>query len=461
MSWRRGTTASGAALLLAAALVLAGPANLNAANAATTTVPAAAQTAARAAVSAKKTKKAQKTTKPFVVTSGITFNHPFRKGRQAAIQNKIVSTLRHVKKGQTVRVMTWNFDSPRLAGALIAAHKRGVSVQIIMSRPLAMSQGPGRSYPTLRNALAKGNQKRPATLRSWIHTCFKTCRGNGGAMHDKLMLVSQSGKTKDIVMEGSANFTGAAAYNQFNDWVTITNKPGVYKGWMKMWNQARKDKPVAALRFRKGDILSMFSPHHKQPDPAMHVLNEIKCHGATNRADGRTKIRIANAVWGDQRGVRIAQKVKQLSNQGCNIKIVMMMMPLKIRNILKGLRAKQMVYIVGATANKFKDRYVHLKGMSVQGNIAGKTDGAVVLSSSENWTQLCMHSDEQDLIIYNHPAWAAKYANWVDLVYKQAPRSLSNYVGSADPQARMLMNPKSEFLSPKDYPFAQLEDELS
>jgi len=453
MSLRRGVTASGAALLLAAALVLAGPASVNTAHAATTT---AVRSAAKTATTAKGAKKAKK---PFKVTSGITFNHPFRKGRQALIQNKMISTLRHVKKGQTVRAMTWNFDSPRLAGAFIAAHKRGVSVQIIMSRPLAMAQGPGRSYPTLRNALSKGNKKRPAALRSWIHTCLKTCRGKGGAMHSKLMLISQSGKTKYIVMEGSANFTGAAAYNQFNDWVTLTNNKPVYKGWMKMWNQARKDHPVGALRFRNGDIVSMFAPHHNKVDPAMHVLNQIKCKGATNTANGRTKIRIANAVWGDQRGVRIAQKVKQLKNEGCNVEVVMMMMPLKIRNILRGVPTKQMVYIVGATANKFKDRYVHLKGMSVQGNIAGKTDGAVVLSSSENWTQLCLHSDEQDLILYDHPTWAKKYANWVDLVYKQAPRSLGNYVGSADPQARM--RSRSDFLSPKDYPFKQLEDELS
>ncbi len=441
---RRGMTASGAAFLLVVALILAGSASVAPAN--------AASGAARKG-------KAATTTKPFVVTSGITFNHPFRKNQRAAIHNKMISTLRHVKAGQTVRAVTWNFDSPRLAGAFIGAHKRGVSVQIIMSRPLAMAQGRGGSYQTLKRALAKNNKRRPAALRSWIHTCFKTCRGKGGAMHDKLMLVSQSGVTKYIVMEGSANFTGSAAYNQFNDWVTITEKEGVYRGWMKMWNQMRKDRPVGALRFRNGDIVSMFAPHHKKVDPAMRVLRQIKCTGATNTANGRTKIRIANAVWGDQRGVRLAQKVKQLKNQGCNVKVVMMMMPLKIRNILRGVPTKQMVYIVGATANKFKDRYVHIKGMSVQGNIDGRTDGAVVLSSSENWTQLSLHSDEQDIVLYDHPAWAKKYANWVDLIYKQAPRSLNNYAPSADPKARMAA--RSDFLGPKDYPFRQLEVELN
>jgi len=445
-----------AAPLLAATLVLAGPATANTASAETTASRSAAAPSAAKVVRPSARKKAAK---PFKVTSGITFNHPFRKGRRAAIHNKIVSTLRHVKKGQTVRAMTWNFSSPRLVHAFIAAHKRGVSVQILMSRNLAWAQGPKGSFPTLQRALAKGNKKRPADLRSWIRTCYKTCRGKGGAVHDKLMLVSKSGITKWIVMEGSGNFTGAAAYNQFNDWVTLTNRRGLYEGWMKMWRQARRDKPVKPLRFKKGDVLSMFAPHHKQQDPAMHVLNAVKCHGATNRADGRTKIRIANAVWGDQRGIKIARKVKQLKNRGCNIKIVTMMMSLKIRNILHGVRAKQMVYIVGATANKFKDRYVHLKGLSVQGHVGDRRDESLILSSSENWTHLCWHSDEQDIIVYDHPAWARKYANWVDLIYRQAPRSLGNYVGSADPRARM--RSRSDFLGPKDYPFHSLEAELS
>ncbi len=403
----------------------------------------------------------------YVVQPGITFNHPFRSTKKKTkIQRQIVKTVKNVPAGESIRVMTWNFDSPRLTKVFVKAHQRGVSVQIIMARGLARTQGPGRSYPTLRKALKKGSADRPKELRSWIRTCVSTCRGKGGAMHSKLMLVSRSGTTNWIAMQGSGNFTGAAAVQQFNDWTTITENQPLYDGWMTMWNQAKKDKNTKPLRFTVpstttpgATITSIFAPHKKKIDPALKVLNDVTCSGATNVAGGRTKVRIANAVWGDERGVKVARKVRALANAGCDVRIVFMMMPMKIRNILRGLPAKQMVYITGATANKFKDRYVHLKGLSVQGNIGGRTDGTAVLSSSENWTQLGWHSDEQNVIFANDTAMATAYADWVDLIYRQAPRNLNNYVNSADPNGRAMPGggPGTEFLAPKDYPFEDLE----
>ncbi|GAA4081598.1 phospholipase D-like domain-containing protein [Nocardioides kongjuensis] len=393
----------------------------------------------------------------YVVAPGIVFNHPFRKKKRTRIQRKIINTVRNVPAGETIRLATWNFDSPILARAFIKAHRRGVSVQIIMSRGLARAQGAGGSYQTLRSALGKGNADRPPSMRSWIRTCRYTCRGKGGAMHFKFMLVSRSGATNWVVSQGSGNFTGAAAVQQFNDWTTVTENKALWDGWINIWNQAVKDRNFPAVRFTTGEITSTFAPHKSDVDPALAVLNKVQCTGAANTASGRTKVRIANAVWGEERGARIARKARELDRAGCDVEIVFMMMQRKIRAILRGMRAKQMVYIVGATADKFKDRYVHLKGLAVQGNVAGAADGNVVLSSSENWTRLGWHSDEQDVIFWNDATMASKYANWVDLIYRQAPRSLNNYVNSADPARRV---PGTEYLKPKDYPFEDLEAEL-
>ncbi|GAA1534597.1 phospholipase D-like domain-containing protein [Nocardioides humi] len=444
--------AASVAMLLAVALLVVGQGEASRADAAPAAPAAAAPVAA---------KKAPDPT--YVVTPGIVFNHPFKKTKKKMkIHRKIKKAVKNVPAGETIRLMTWNFDSPKLANVFVKAHKRGVSVQIIMARGLARGQGPGGSYNVLKRALEKGNADRPKALRSWIRTCSATCRGKGGAMHSKLMLISRSGATSHIAMQGSGNFTGAAAVQQFNDWTTITENQPLYDGWMLMWKQAKKDKNVKPLRFTVpstttpgATITSMFAPHRKKKDPALKVLNKVQCSGAANTSNGRTKVRVANAVWGDQRGVKIAKKVRKLHNEGCDVRIVFMMMPLKIRNILKGLPAKQMVYITGATANKFKDRYVHLKGLSVQGNVNGRADGNVVLSSSENWTQLGWHSDEQNVIFWDDAPLAAKYADRVDLIFRQAPRSINNYVNSADPNGRIV--PGTEFLGPKDYPFHELE----
>ncbi|WGX95264.1 phospholipase D-like domain-containing protein [Nocardioides sp. L-11A] len=460
-SARTRAVAAVAALLLAVGLLVAGQAGVTRADAAPV-APAAAAEDAPAAPAAR--------TKPnpeFVVKPGITFNHPFRKSKRAAIHRKIVKTLKNVEAGQTVRIMTWNFDSPYLASRVIAAHKRGVSVQVIMARGLAREQGMHRSYGVLLRALKKGNADRPKELRSWIRTCSATCRGKGGAMHNKMMLVSRSGATNWIVMQGSGNFTGAAAVQQFNDWTTTTENQALYDGWMTMWNQAKKDKNFPALQFTVpsttipgANITTMFAPHRDQVDPPLRILNKVQCNGA-NTANGRTKVRVANAVWGDERGARIARKVRELHFQGCDVRVVFMMMSGNIRSILAPVPAKQMVYITGATANKFKDRYVHLKGLSVEGNLDGNPGASAVLSSSENWTQLGWFSDEHDIIFWDDAAMASKYAGWVDMIYNAAPRTLANYVNSADPDPKVRIKPGTEYLSPKDYPFHDLEAELS
>ncbi|GAA3540558.1 phospholipase D-like domain-containing protein [Nocardioides daeguensis] len=446
------------ALLLAAGLLVAGQGSLSAADAA----PATASSQVAGAVAAKR-----KPDPTAVVTPGITFNHPFKAAKRGAIQRKIIKTVRNVEAGQTIRVMTWNFDSPLLAGKLIAAHKRGVSVQVIMARGLAKAQGMHRSYGVLLRALKKGNADRPRELRSWIRTCTATCRGKGGAMHSKMMLVSRSGASNWIVMQGSGNLTGAAAVQQFNDWTTTTDNQALYDGWMTMWEQAKKDKSFPSLQFTVpsttipgANITTMFAPHRRDTDPPLRVLNKVQCHGASNTADGRTKVRVANAVWGDERGARIAQKVRELHFQGCDVRVVFMMMSGKIRSILAPVPAKQMVYITGATANKFKDRYVHLKGLAVQGNLDGNPGASAVLSSSENWTQLGWFSDEHDIIFWDDAAMATKYSNWVDMIFRTAPRTLANYVNSADPDPVVRVRPGSEYLSPKDYPFHELEAEL-
>ncbi|TNM36531.1 hypothetical protein FHP29_20595 [Nocardioides albidus] len=433
-------------------------------------VPAQAAASAQAAPADRSAQvvgagRAAKPNPAYVVTPGITFNHPFRDGQRGKIHRKIAKTLKNVPAGGQVRVITWNFDSPYLAHRFIAAHERGVSVQIIMSRGLARSQGNNlaRSYPMVRRAFERGNDDRPKELQSWIRTCKQTCRGRKGSMHSKLMLVNRSGATNWIVMQGSGNLTGAAAVQQFNDWTTVTENQPLYDGWMQMWDQAVQDRNFPPMRFTTGNVTTMFAPHKGEIDPALSVLNKVQCTGATNTPDGRTKVRVANAVWGEARGARIARKVRELDRAGCDVEIVFMMMQRRIRHILRGTRAKQMVYIIGATADKFKDRYVHMKGLAVQGNVDGRPDGNVVLSSSENWTRLGWHSDEENIIIRDDPALTQKYMDHVDLIYREAPRKLSNYVNSADPDPtpRTRGHSDTEYLGPKEYPFHELEAELS
>ena len=70
----------------------------------------------------------------------MTFNRP----GQQAVNDKVLRAIRHAQRGSKIRAMTWNFNSWVFVRALRSAHKRGVSVRILMARKLAQEQGPWR-----------------------------------------------------------------------------------------------------------------------------------------------------------------------------------------------------------------------------------------------------------------------------------------------------------------------------
>ena len=148
--------------------------------------------------------------------AGVTFNGP----GDFEINDKVLRAIRHTQRGQKIRVMTWNFTSWTFVRALREAHKRGVSVRIIMARSLANEQGAGGPYATLKRDLKK--QHRKQEMRSWFRTCANSCRGRGGSMHAKTYLFSKTGAQPKVVMSSSANLTGAAATNQYNDMYTVS-----------------------------------------------------------------------------------------------------------------------------------------------------------------------------------------------------------------------------------------------
>src|SRR5439155_7335233 len=131
-------------------------------------------------------------------------------------------------KGEKIRIFSWNINSKVFENALIAAHARGVSVRILMSNGLAEGQDDRGSYAKLKHALAQRQSTRRPDMTSWVRTCVNSCRGQGGAAHSKFLVFSRVYQRTNVVMVGSPNLTSAASNNQWNDLVTLTDRPGLY-----------------------------------------------------------------------------------------------------------------------------------------------------------------------------------------------------------------------------------------
>lgn len=338
------------------------------------------------------------------IRKGAVFNDP-RDGRAWRINNKIRRTIQNTPGGEKIRIMTWNLAWDGVVKDLIKAHKRGVSVRLIMSRGMAKEQGYHGSYRTLRRGLNDGaNKDRPWWKRSWARTCKGSCRGRGGAMHSKFIAVTKSGVREKVVSQGSANFTVSAATVQWNDWYTVYENDRIWRAYKKVFKQAKKDKPQRGIQRSDGTTTAFFDPHLNQ-DKVLKVLNKVKCRGARGAGiNGKTSIRIAAAVFENERGMQIAKKLRALHRDRCNIRIVYTMMPYRIREVLSSLPVRHLAYDWDGDGSY--DRYLHMKAMAISGHWNGDRGHRLVLNGSGNWDALSLRSDEQGMVI--HKPWQEK-----------------------------------------------------
>ena len=370
----------------------------------------------------------------FKVAPGVTFNVP---GDQR-MNNKVLRAIAHSPKGSKIRAMTWNFNSWVFVNALRNAHQRGVSVRIIMARSLANEQGPNGPYAQLKRALGAGNAKRKPGLRSWFRTCSNSCRGKGGAMHSKMYLFSNSGRTEHIVMSSSANMTGSAASVQFNDMYTITNQRPPYRVSMKVFNEAGRDKPAKVRRYQHGNIMGWFHPNRGKDDIPYTMLGKVRCHGAKGAGiNGRTSIRIAQDVFNGHRGAKIARRIKQLHNEGCNIRVVYSQLGRSSFDILQGVPLNHLVK--DSDGDGAYDVYLHMKAMAISGHYAGKPNARIVFNGSANWSGLGLIADEQGLVIESERV-ERLYGEQINRLFRthlRSARPLPARMRVADPYMKM------------------------
>lgn len=351
------------------------------------------------------------------IRPGVKFNDP-RDKTAWRINRTIRRTIRNTPGGEKIWIMSWNLSWKGVVDELTAAHKRGVSVRFIMSRGLAREQGYHGSFRTLKRALKKGNKKRPRRMRSWIRTCEASCRGKGGAMHSKFMMVTQSGARQRIVSQGSANFTSSAANLQWNDWYTTFENVKIWRAYRKVFRQARKDRPASGHQVYASGTNAFFDPRLK-PDKVLQVLNKVRCRGARDAGiNGKTAIRIAAAVIRNNRGLRIAQKLNELHNRGCNIKVVYTMMDGRILDALGDVPVRHLAYDWDGDGSY--DRYLHMKAMTVSGRWKRDRSHRLVLNGSGNWDWLSRVSDEQGMVIHDDRL-ERKYGRHINNLFAIAP----------------------------------------
>lgn len=380
--------------------------------------------AAGAPVAERKKKQKKQKKRLWRPKPGPTFNNPLNKDSHA-INFQIRRAIQQSPKGSHVRLVSWNLRSVLFTADVIAAHRRGVSVQIIMSHGLASEQSGSGSYNSIRRALAVGNAKRKPSMRSWIKTCKGACRGkeDRGILHSKFMIFDDVQTAKRVVMSTSANLTETAANRQWNDLWTVVNDREIYDNFVTTFYQMSRDrwtKPTFRMWGTREQTAWIYPRLGAPTDQVIGLLRPVRCKGVVGKAgkNGRTTIRVAQAVFNGKRGMVIAKRLRQLHDRGCNIKIVYTVMTRGAAAVLAPIPKRHIVQ--DFDGDGAYDRYLHIKAFAISGNYDGDRAGFLTFNGSSNWSGMSTKSDEQGFIIRRKSATRA-YSRWVDFLFKNPP----------------------------------------
>jgi hypothetical protein len=178
----------------------------------------------------------------------------------------------------------------------------------------------------------------------------------------------------------------------------------------------------------------------------MRLLNMVKCRHAANTPSHRTRLRIAPDVIRNARGLALARKIRELWNNGCNIRIGYTVVGIDVGRLLRnpsGRGPVPMKHLVqDFNGDGEFDNYFHLKAMSIVGNVGPDRSGYVVLNGSANWSGLARASDE-NIGVYWNRARTLRYQEHLDYWYKNFPKSKPTATTSS---GRALVAPEGDGL---------------
>ena len=318
----------------------------------------------------------------------------------------------------TIRIALYSFSDGRVADALIRAHRRCVSVKVLMNDHLSNRDVP--AFGRLQRALGANRAH-----RSYARRCVDGCRGRSGPLHTKMYLFSKTGKADHVVAFGSTNMTGKAANVQWNDLFVWKGRVGMFNQFTTIFRESAKDRraPLPVERnYRNAGVTTMFWPqpgHSKATDRVLQALKEVKCSTRPRRGtgfNGHTAVSInIHAMEGD-RGLYIAQHIVKMRKAGCRVRVLYGLIAPRIHRTFKAGGVASRRTIFDRDDNGYTDMYTHMKYVGVNGVVGGDRSARVMYTGSENFSQKTVYADEIWQRIPGTKAWR-KYQNLFDMIW--------------------------------------------
>jgi len=346
------------------------------------------------------------------LTNGPSFNRPLTRSAQRVNLERVIRTInampgyRQAYPGLCptnpafvpgiIHVTLYSMMDHRFAAAMAAAHRRCLSVQILMNNHLNRDNDP--AWRLLENALgtkvfAPGRMPQ----RSFAHRCNFACRGHG-VLHTKMYLFNSTlrddrrNKIRNTVLVGSSNMTSNASMVQWNDLFAQRGNAGLFRTFSGMFDRLKLDNGYhpEPRTITNGAFRTTFMPQQSPSDPYLRALGAVRCTGANGGAGvgSRTIIYINMHAWFGTRGMALANKVRSLYAHGCYVRVLYSFMSFKVfKKLQRGTNSRMSVRrTVFSHNNRTAYVYSHFKNIAISGHVGSDRSARIVYTGSNNFT---------------------------------------------------------------------------
>jgi len=325
-------------------------------------------------------------------TNKTIFNNPKgSKAQELKIITELDRTIDATPRGATIKMAQYLFDIDSTANKLVAAHRRGVNVQILIDRGNNTKQS-----DKVKKAI--GTNKK---AKSFVTTCRKSCMSStSSVMHSKLYLFSQAGRSRLVSIVASANPYTGNTFKSWNNSHTIVGDKRIYDSLNRYFVDLTRDKDN--LNYYRTTASGKYKLYYfprkavknKVTVVPLDVMNHVTCSdpGKGYGKDGKTEIKVAMWGWSAAR-LDVARQLWALHNRGCKVTVILnsgRTNPKVISTLVKrsSKRGVMPVYDVWQDKNKngIGEFYMHHKMYQINGKWFGHSKTKVVYTGSQNFT---------------------------------------------------------------------------
>lgn len=357
----------------------------------------------------------------------------------------MIALIEATPAGQSIRGSMFEFGDQAVADALLAAHRRGVDVKLIVDDSTYVN-GEGKQYANPAYESLKSGLGSNDGARSWVVVCDDRFEDNDGVddvkrgclavappgpayNHNKFFLFSKIGPFGDgtsyskVVFQTSSNLTNWYKVESFNDAVTFSDS-AVYDGYASYHEKLRAGRYLAdgnnnvyfstptgstyrSFFFPRGDT----SYNNPASDTIVNALDEVSCsYTGTDGKRHQTDIRIVMLYFNDSR-IQVADKLAELRGQGCWIDIVYASAETKVKSRLTGANIQHRACMIRNGTNPDGspiDVRPHNKQILIDGDYNGDITPRVYTGSA-NLTGSSLRSADESFVRITGADHHAKY----------------------------------------------------